>query len=57
MSIRKKLTLSTQNISGAAKKYFGRVTGNRRLRDEGRLDQATADVKQAGAKITDAFKH
>lgn len=35
----------------------GRVTGSRRLRAEGRADQATGNIKQAGAKIEEASRH
>jgi uncharacterized protein YjbJ (UPF0337 family) len=30
---------------------------NRRLRTEGRADQAKGNLKQAGAKVKDAVKH
>jgi uncharacterized protein YjbJ (UPF0337 family) len=55
MSIGKKLTHKADAIKGATKKYFGRATGN--TRTEGRVDQAKANTKQAGAKVKDAFKH
>ena len=35
----------------------GRLTGSRRLRTEGRADQAKGNLKQAGAKVKDAVKH
>jgi uncharacterized protein YjbJ (UPF0337 family) len=35
----------------------GRVTGSRRLRAEGRADQAKGNIKQAEAKIKDASGH
>ena len=38
-------------------RMVGRVTGSRRLRAEGRADQATGNIKQAGAKIKDASGH
>jgi len=41
---------------GAAKKLFGRATGNTRLRTEGRIDQARANAKQSGAKLKDVFR-
>jgi uncharacterized protein YjbJ (UPF0337 family) len=56
MSIGKKLAHKAEAINGAAKKYVGRATDNTRLRTEGRADQATANAKQAGAKVKDAFK-
>jgi uncharacterized protein YjbJ (UPF0337 family) len=57
MSIGKKLAHKAEAIKGVTKKYFGRATGNTRLRTEGRVDQAKANTKQAGAKVKDAFKH
>ena len=43
--------------SSGAKRMAGRVTGSRSLRAEGRADQATGNIKQAGAKIKDASGH
>jgi uncharacterized protein YjbJ (UPF0337 family) len=57
MSIGKKIAHKAEATKGAAKKYFGRATGNTRLRTEGRADQAKGNTKQAGAKVKDAFKH
>lgn len=57
MSIGKKIAHKAEAAKGTAKKLFGRSTGNTRLRGEGRVDQATGNTKQAGAKIKDAFKH
>ena len=57
MSIGKKLAHKAEAAQGATKKYFGRATGNTRLRTEGRVDQAKANAKQAGAKVKDVFKH
>jgi uncharacterized protein YjbJ (UPF0337 family) len=57
MSIAKKLAHKAEAAKGATKKYFGRATGNTRLRTEGRVDQSKAHTKQAGANVKDAFKH
>ena len=57
MSIAKKIAHTTEALKGSAKKMAGRVTGSRRLRTEGRVDQAKGDIKQAGAKIKDASGH
>ena len=57
MSIGKKIGHKAQAAKGAAKKFFGRATGNTRLRTEGRIDQFKGNTKQAGDKIKDAFKH
>ncbi len=57
MSIAKKIAHKAEAVKGGVKKTIGRVTGNRRLQAEGRGDQVKGDVKQAGAKVKDAFKH
>jgi uncharacterized protein YjbJ (UPF0337 family) len=57
MSLGKKLAHKAETAKGAAKKYFGRATGNTRLRAEGRADQAKGNAKQAAAKVKDIFKH
>jgi uncharacterized protein YjbJ (UPF0337 family) len=56
MSVGKKLAHKAETAKGAAKKYFGRATGNTRLRTEGRIDQAKGNAKQAGDKAKDVFK-
>lgn len=45
-----------QKVSGIAKEAVGRATRNRRLEREGRVDQRSADVKDAGEKIKDVFR-
>jgi uncharacterized protein YjbJ (UPF0337 family) len=57
MSIAKKIAHKAEAVKGAFKKTAGRATGNRRLRAEGRADQAKGNLKQAGAKVKDAVKH
>ena len=57
MSIAKKIAHKAEAVKGGVKKTVGRVTGNRRLQAEGHGDQVKGDVKQAGAKVKDAFKH
>jgi uncharacterized protein YjbJ (UPF0337 family) len=57
MSIAKKISHKAEAVKGGAKKHVGRVTGNRRLRAEGRSDQAKGNIKQSGAKVKDAFRH
>ena len=43
-------------LTGQAKEKLGEATGNRRLRDEGRNDQAKAKVRSAREKIKDVFR-
>jgi uncharacterized protein YjbJ (UPF0337 family) len=57
VSIAKKIAHKAEAVGGGAKKRVGGVTGNRRLRAEGRGDQAKGNIKQAGAEIKDAFRH
>jgi len=54
MSFGKKIAHQAEVVKGGAKRMLGRLTGSRRLRAEGRADQAKGDIKQAGAKIKDA---
>jgi uncharacterized protein YjbJ (UPF0337 family) len=57
VSILKKIRHKIQTVKGRTKKSAGRATGNRRLRTEGRTDQAAGDLKQATDKAKAAFKH
>jgi len=50
----KQITHQAEVVKGGAKRMLGRLTGSRRLRAEGRADQAKGDMKQAGAAIKDA---
>jgi uncharacterized protein YjbJ (UPF0337 family) len=51
-----KIRHKTQTAKGKGKKVAGRVTGNRRQKNEGRADQARGTLMQAVDKIKDAFK-
>jgi uncharacterized protein YjbJ (UPF0337 family) len=57
MSIAEKIAHTAETFWGNVKKMVGRVTGSRRLRAEGRVDQAKGAIKQAGAKIRGASGH
>ena len=57
MSIARKIAQKAEAVKGSAKRLVGRLTGSRRLRAEGRADQAKGNLKQAGAKIKDAARH
>lgn len=52
-----KLKNSIDDAAGKAKEALGRVTGDHSTENEGRADQAQSDIKQAGEKAKDAFKH
>jgi len=56
MSIGKNLAHKAEAAKGTAKKLIGRATRNNRLLAEGRVDQFTGNIKQAGAKARDALK-
>jgi uncharacterized protein YjbJ (UPF0337 family) len=57
MSITAKVTHKAEAVKAGARKRAGRLTGNRRQRVKGRTGQAMANLKQAGDKIKDAFRH
>ena len=50
MSVARKIAHKAEAIKGACKKTAGRLTGSRRLRAEGRADQANGNLKQAGPR-------
>ena len=45
-----------QDLGGKAKEAVGKVTGDKSTENEGRGDQAKANLKDAGEKVKDAFK-
>lgn len=57
MTIGKKLVYQAHVATGTIKAAVGRATGNNRLRLEGRIEQFTANVKQAGVRARHAIKH
>lgn len=46
-----------QEWQGKAKEAVGDATDDRDLQAEGRQDQTSANLKQAGEKVKDAFKN
>jgi len=48
---------TAQDLQGKAKEAAGKLTDNEQMEAEGKGDQASSDVKQAGEKVKDAFKH
>ena len=42
---------------GKAKEGLGKVTGDKGTENEGKVDQAKSNLKDAGEKIKDAFKN
>lgn len=43
-------------LRGKAKEKVGRATDDPALEEQGRRDQTTSNLKQAGEKVKDAFK-
>jgi uncharacterized protein YjbJ (UPF0337 family) len=57
MSAIDKAKNTVDDTAGKGKEALGKVTGDKETRDEGRKDQAKSDLKNAGEKVKDAFKH
>ena len=45
-----------EELGGRPKEHTGKATGDRRLEDEGKNDQAASGLKKAGDKVTDAVE-
>jgi uncharacterized protein YjbJ (UPF0337 family) len=45
---------SIDKAIGRVKEAVGALTGNKRMKDEGRVDQAKGSVKNAGDNVDDA---
>ncbi|MFQ6172786.1 CsbD family protein [Oryzobacter sp. R7] len=52
-----KIENAKDDLVGKGKEATGKATDNERLEAEGRVEQAEADLDQAGEKVKDAFKH
>jgi uncharacterized protein YjbJ (UPF0337 family) len=57
MSATDKIKNSIDDVSGKAKEGIGSATGDKSTEREGKRDQSKADLKDAGEKAKDAFKH
>ena len=51
-----KIDNKSEEVTGKVKEGVGRATDDERLEAEGRADQTSANLKQAGEKVKDAFK-
>ncbi|HEY9425010.1 MAG TPA: CsbD family protein [Microterricola sp.] len=49
-----KIKNAAEETVGKMKEGIGEATGNESLANKGRMDQAKANVKQAGEKVKDA---
>jgi uncharacterized protein YjbJ (UPF0337 family) len=56
MATTDKVENTAQQAKGKLKETVGKVSGNDKLRAEGKADQVKGDIKQAGEKLKDVFK-
>ena len=56
MGLDDKLKNAAQDLQGKGKEAAGKATDDERLEAEGKGDQVSANHKQAGEKVKDAFK-
>jgi uncharacterized protein YjbJ (UPF0337 family) len=54
MGMDDKASHQAEDLKGKAKETTGKATGNERLEGEGKGDQASASMKNAGEKAKDA---
>jgi uncharacterized protein YjbJ (UPF0337 family) len=52
-----KVKNKTEELGGKAKEKVGQLTGDTSTENEGKGDQAKSNLKDAGEKVKDAFKH
>ncbi|CAN5779966.1 CsbD family protein [soil metagenome] len=57
MSALDKAKNAVEDVTGKAKEAVGSATGDKSVENEGKGDQAKSDLKNAGEKVKDAFKH
>ena len=56
MGIGDKISNKVDDLGGKAKEATGKAAGDRSTENEGKGDQAKANLKDAGEKVKDAFK-
>lgn len=56
MGVGDRMENAGENLKGKAKEAVGDATDNERLEREGKMDQAKADLKNAGEDVKDAFR-
>ncbi|WP_099023555.1 CsbD family protein [Mycolicibacterium palauense] len=57
MSTTDKAKNAIDDTAGKAKEALGGLTGDKGTENEGKIDQAKSDIKDAGEKVKDAFKN
>jgi uncharacterized protein YjbJ (UPF0337 family) len=55
MGLGDKIKNAAEKAIGDAKEALGKLTNNSKLETEGKIDQGTADVKQAGEDVKDTI--
>jgi uncharacterized protein YjbJ (UPF0337 family) len=56
MGLDDKISNKSEELGGKTKEGVGKATDNERLEAEGKADQGSSNLKQAGEKVKDAFK-
>ena len=56
MGLDDKISNAAEDAKGKVKEGVGKATDNERLEAEGHVDQAKADVKNAGEDVKDTFR-
>jgi uncharacterized protein YjbJ (UPF0337 family) len=56
MSTEDKAKNKGEQLQGKVKEGAGKATGNEELEAEGKADQVSGNLKDAGEKVKDAFK-
>jgi uncharacterized protein YjbJ (UPF0337 family) len=56
MTFDDKMDNKSEELGGKVKEGVGRATDDEQLEAEGKADQTSSNLKQAGEKIKDAFK-
>jgi uncharacterized protein YjbJ (UPF0337 family) len=57
MGLDDKMDNAAEDLKGKAKEAVGGATDDDELERQGKTDQAKSDLKDAGEKVKDAFKH
>lgn len=55
MGLDDKLENKMDEAKGSAKEHLGQAADDEQMEREGKTDQAVSNLKQAGAKVKDAF--
>ena len=51
------MSATTDTVKGRVKEAVGALTNNKRLKNEGKTDQASGAIKGAVEKVVDKVKH